>query len=632
MNALIRAASLTLALAPLAASQLAPEEPATPQGQQAGSRLVPADSLGGPGATVEDIDAYRGARLPYVRRYDEIVPISLDGLDLDADPILVVDGEPIPRSEFRRRCLMYTGIVEVDKHVTRLITLREIEKRVAAALADLPADADPAAVEAEVRAKYLLSDADVDVKLDELKELIQLQAQQQASQAGSDPEATAAAVDKAEQEFLDSIAQSVGMDTYREMLAADAGFEKVFLPMPAEATNDEVWDLSQGPVPEDDPKPDWLPQITWDALSRDENARNLRQFVKTSAAQGAPIPSFFKTNIIANIRTGVIAEMGVQYFFDNMTGDDALPADTFLVVDGQPVLVDDLWPLVDHGITDADVELIVREMLTMRAMESTLRTAGAWLDDEAFAKAFADHEGTYAGTLIPLSGIIIFRGYTSLDRYREHYRYKSAYNAWREGTLTDQELEDHYRLGGRLFFERGTAVVDIAYKSIGAQQFSLAAFDAAQAELMAAFGNAEEGDPMAAFRVAAQDFPPPVSRAGGSERAMQRNPLRMKLTESDLSIFLSGYSMADDLFYNGVPGEVYGPYHQRCRRHAWGAELNAGVWLAQVSGFTRSRPLGPLEGVNYDQAKEDFLDLNYLYWSQECLEHMIADVSVPTRD
>ena len=42
-------------------------------------------------------------------------------------------------------------------------------------------------------------------------------------------------------------------------------------------------------MPEDDPQPEWIPDITWKALSRDDNARNLRQFVKTSAAQGAPM-------------------------------------------------------------------------------------------------------------------------------------------------------------------------------------------------------------------------------------------------------------------------------------------------------------------------------------------------------
>ncbi|MCB9899061.1 MAG: hypothetical protein H6825_13730 [Planctomycetes bacterium] len=643
---LVATFALGLLFAPVLGAQLAPgqgaAEPSKPAEEKpVGSTLIPAQSLGGAGSSIPDILSYRTEPLPYVRSMQDIVKIDLEGLDLDADPILEVvtvgsNGKekvvPIRRAEFRRRALMYSGTSEVDKQVTRLLTLHEIENRVQAKLASMEgaSDEEKAAAEAEVRANLRPSEADIDSKMADITEMIRMQSQQAAlQQAGGDEAAAQAASDQAVADYIDSIESSVGMDVYREMLAADAAFEQVFLPIPAEATHEEVHDASQGPVPEDDPKPEWMPQITWDALGKNDNTRNLRQFVKTSAASGEEIPAFFKGNINMNIRAGVIDQVGVQMFFDNMDGDDAMPDDVFMVVGGEPVKTDDLWYLVKGTIVDSDVDIIIREMLTLRAMRNVLEASGHWLSDEKTAELFKAHEAEYEGTLIPLQGIIIFRGYSSIDRYREHFRYRKSYNLWREETLDPVEIEDHYRAGGRLFFERGSAVVDIAYKGIGDSKYDDSAFDKAQDELMSAFADVMgEGDEAEAFRLKALDFVPPRSRQGGSDRVMQRNPLRMKMTESDLSIFLTGYSLADDIFYHGTPGEIFGPYRETCRRHAWGAEVNVGVYLVRLDDYLRSRPLGPLEGTNLAQAKEDFLDLNYLYWSQECLKDLLPSVRV----
>ena len=48
----------------------------------------------------------------------------------------------------------------------------------------------------------------------------------------------------------------------------------------------------------------------------------------------------------------------------------------------------------------------------------------------------------------------------------------------------------------------------------------------------------------------------------------------------------------------------------------------------RVEGYKRSRPLAPLQGRERDQAIEDYLDLNFFYWSQECLESLLPDVKV----
>jgi len=632
----------------------APPPQQQPQQQQGG--LVPVGQVDPPTYSIPDIRAHRGQELSYVRRLaDRVVP-DLAGLDLKADPIMMLGSKPVSRNEYRKRALMYAGGNEVDKHVTHLITQQEIDRQVAEFTGTLaPDDAEKEAKVAAFRTKFKLDDAAVDRKFEEYKELLRQQARQGLEPGAPDPSDAAIA------EFEESIRTSIGMDAYRQLLAADAEFEKVFLPFPEGKVEGEPRDMS-APPPLDDPRPDWMPQVSWDALGSDEQGRNLRSFVKSWAIDGSGIPGLFKPSILARVREGLVAQLGVSFFFD-----EDLPDDIFMKVGAQLVPIDDLWYLVENKLADTDNELIVRELLTLTAMKQGLTAAGKWLDRDAFAKVWHDHEQEYVGTLFPLRNIILFRGYTSLDRYREHYRYRQAYNLWRKASLTDEEVLEHYQGGGRLFFERGNIVLDIAFGELGNRPFNDGTLDASEAELQgfmdrakadwqaersqviaaAAAAAASDGEREAAVaaavaaderengpgdaawfaRVARLHAPPP-SPQGGDGHNFQRSQLRMRMAEDELSIFLTGYSFADDVYYHGQRGGVYGPWAERCRQHAWGAEANAGAWAAAIKDFNRGGPVGAFEGRNKDLAYEDFLDLNYFNWAQESLKALLPTMKL----
>jgi hypothetical protein len=643
------------------------------------------------GPVITDINAHRVDPLPYVRRADDIVELVLPEFDLEDEVLFNVGGKPVYRAEFRRRVLMYMGTGEVEQAITRLVTLQEIGRRVAAAssearaeLAEVAAwggdeaslavaEEKVAAIEAAKRAEFMPSEADIDAKIAELEELVAMQAQQTAAQ--QEAEALGPQPDKEDPgvqaiaEYRKSIDESIGMAKYREMLGAESSFEKVFLPIPAEAAGGQVWDLANGPVPEDDPKPEWMPQVTWDALGADVNGKTLRQFVKGSAASGDAIPAFFKGQVIRTIRAGVVDELGVDWHFDTDLDPDVFvrigggaaqtaearaeiargmlaegTGDAEAVAEAEAaaatsrelvteVTTDELWYLVSGQVTDTDVHLVLREMLTLRGMRSVLNQAGRWLGDDEYDDHFEEHEATYDGTLFPLRAIIMFKGYDSVDRYREHFRYRSAYDAWRRETMTEEELEEHYRAGARHFFERGQIVVNAAFRGTSGYEFGDATFAAAEKQLMDDFQRVgapvdDGGEDMLSFRAFTEDWPKPVVRSAvGDDRTFQRNPLRVRMTESELSIFLQGYSLVDDMFYHGVPGEIFGPWPATCRRHVWGAEINTGVWLCEVAAYVRGRPLAPLEDANRIQAEDDFLSLNYLYWAQECLERILEKVT-----
>jgi hypothetical protein len=582
-------------------------------------QLVPADAPQPPAIAIPDIEKHRSQSLPYVRRFDDRVSLKLGPIDLDADPVFYVDKQPISRAEFQRRALMYSGEAEIDRHITYLLT----EKEVARALA---AGADPK--------QFEVSEADVDRKFDELKEFVAMQAQQQAQAsppAPGDPDPVAAAV----QYYLDTIEASIGMEAYRKLLAADARFERVFLPMPEPAPKPPLAPGQQPPPkqpPElDAPRPEWMPETTWNALADDEQSKTLRSFIAMWGDDGDEVPAIFRANILQSVRAGLVRHTGVKFFFD-----EDLPPDVLVRVGDHLVKTDEIWPLVRPSMSDADVDLIVRELLTLRGMRAALEASDRWLSHEQFAPEWKAENDEFAGTFIPLDKMIMFRGYSSLDRYREHFRYRQAYYLWRKSTLTDEEVLAHYQGGGRLYFERGSVVADLAYAPLKGKPFNAANLEACRAELAEAIaaaqtadtGDTEHGQTPGWWQDIVGRFPPPPTRDAVDAHALQRNQLRMGMTEDELSIFLSGYCLADDAFYHGQPGQVFGPFTMQCRRHAWGAESNAGAWALYVRDFSRRQTLQPFEADTKTLAYEDFLDLNYFHWSSECLAALAPKVSL----
>jgi len=564
---------------------------------------------------ITDIDADRVTPLPYVRRMADVVRTDFGKLNIEADPVLFVGDRPISRNEFRKRALMYMSGAEIDMEVTHALTEQEVRRQTEAGV-------DPATLAAD--------DAAIDKKFAEQKDMVSMQARQQAQVS---TEADAAA-EKAISEFVQSIENSPGgMAEYRQLLSADVQFEKVFLPFPKGKVEGTAHDPTMGPPPVDEPRPDWFPQQSWDALGTDDQGRTLRSWVKKAAIDGEELPSIFKPNIVSKLREGLIKAVGVDFFFDA-----DLPDDVFMRVGSTVVKVDDMWARSGIQLADADIDLIVRELLSLEGMKKELQANNQWPDHDAAAEAWKKHDAVYAASIFPTRIIAMFKGYASIDRYREHYRYRSAFNEWKKASVPEEEVKRHYEQGGRLFFMRGDAVVDIGFAPLGDKPFTDANLEATrqaligamdQARTAAASAPADSATPYAWFSQIKTAFPAPPTGQSPDNAGFQRSQLRMQLAEDELSIFLTGYSLADDIIYHGHPGDLYGPLAQRARRHAWGAEPNAGSWLVLVNGFRTRSPLGPFEGPQKDLAWEDYLDLNFFNWSEECLKSEVLQVKTP---
>jgi hypothetical protein len=143
----------------------------------------------------------------------------------------------------------------------------------------------------------------------------------------------------------------------------------------------------------------------------------------------------------------------------------------------------------------------------------------------------------------------------------------------------------------------------------------------------AAKAGAKEGEDWFATLMA--KYPAPEARQPSDGHTFQRNQLSMQTAESELSLFVTGYSKTQDAFYLADKGDIIGPWVERCRHHAWGAETNAGAWVIRVRDFTRRGPLPTFEGRNRDLAYEDWCDLNFFNWAQEGLKAILPKTKVP---
>ncbi len=609
--------------APLGAVQETSENeaPAAAAVQDAGSQdggAAPADPDYKPGKIlnrktprIPDIRKHRIMDLPYVRTLSEVVEFDPGEIDIEADPIFFIGDEPVSRGAFRRRALMYLGVNEIDQHVTRVITRREIEKQIAEG-----ADA----------ARFEVDDSSVEARFQEQLDTIALRVQQSQGDPNAEPDE--AEVARQQQEWLFQVESSVGLDGYRDLLRTDVQFEQVFLPWPEispeereaiKARNQAKAAAGESilSIPEEgDAGPDWLPRATWDAFMTSEQGRHMLGLVISQGDSGEPLPAIFKNSILVALRAGLVDSIGVDYFFDVDQMADAV----FMTIGDEQVSVDDLWFMISNQIVDADVEVIARELVTLRTTRKALGEVGAWMNQEAWDKQWTAHNDEYKMSLLPLRNLIVFRGYTSMDRYREHYRYRASYDAWQRDQITEDEVLAHYQGGARLFFERGHVTLAPVFKPLDGD-YGNAAFEAAAEEMGAFIASHDDwADVQAEYPFEYKDQ--------GNTIDDQRMPARIGMRESELSTLVTGYNMTDDAFFRGVEGQIIGPWAQKCRRHAWSSETNAGVWAVKVLEYSRTGALPPFspDDRNYEMAFDDYLTLKYLDFLQDNLASVVDQV------
>ena len=591
------------------------EGPAAKPPQQAPQvKVQPAQTAGVPRPSgrraLESVEAHRdGAHVPVVT-YAERFDIDLGELDLAADPILYFDGAPVTQEDLRRTLCLLAGTNEIDQFITYILAKR-VEKR----LLDEGYDASGWAV----------SDQEVLDKFEEQKKFT-------AQMMGMDGE-----------EWEAQIREVFGWERYLEFQKIQIGFEKLFLPdansdfmkvqeakflemkkeydiLQAEymkvveeerrlaAQENREPKFPQAPVP---PTPEadlsFIPSVTIELLS--EKDEEFAKIVTDTYARGQKLHPMLRTGVSATLKQNLLARSNIR-FFHSLGPEDT---GALCKVDDDVIKTEEIYALIQPRLKPAVQELGLREILALRAVDKALERDGHLPTDEQAQTRFAEMEKQYVNSLIPLQHAIMLRGFQNLHHYREYYRRKAAFQAMLETKLGEEDLREHFDRSGRLFFEQGSVDGKILFIPGETRQQAEEAMQAAVARLQA-------GEPTEQVMRELGKFPPSQDCRDGRFVGMVRNRLRQLLQESEYSSFVTGYSIADDIFYRGQEGSRVGPLYR-----GYSPTLSGSV-LVEVDRFYTT---GARRSFEESKASviEDIADLRFPRYAMEAMAE--CEISLP---
>lgn len=555
-----------------------PQAEPAPQGAPEGAVARPPLQIQGaeaqPPAVVRNIPSIKEYRqgvttVPYVRRLEDVRQLDLSQVDFSAPVLARLNGQDVTQSDFKAWLALTGGQTGVLNAQLEVMSRRLLKK-----LVESGASADA----------YAVSEADIEAKLKGEEELARSQGEEGLRQ------------------YKERIEQQMGMDKYRAFVTAHLQAEKILLP--------PIVPLTEGGEPQSLP-------VESAALLDDQP--ELRDYLNNAYLGGQDFPAMFRTQFLRMLLDKLIERAVIQY-----ATESPLPENVYMTIEGEPVMVDDVLRFVTPDRETRENAL--RALLLYRSIDQVLKDNDALLSNEDFAAEFAAHDAEYRGTLFPLRNLIGLRGFLNLAEYREYYRRRVAFQRMIADTVTEKELREHHEKYGKLFYDSGKASVETIWASLVEAEKTAKQGQAGWSLVQERIDNAkrmlEEGKAMGEVRTALGQAHP--LEPTGVIAAKMRNELRQLFGETEYTIFIGGYSLADDIFYNRVEGELVGPVRFD-RTMLPGTRQMMGMLLAKVGEFSKTGA-----AKSFDQQKQlltsDYYDLRYTYFAHECLKNATIEL------
>jgi hypothetical protein len=576
------AATAGFAFAQDPAAPPAPQQPAQPQqpaAQQPGPVIQPPQQPPQPpDQSVGKIRDYRGGSegVKYIRRFEDVLELDFSKVDFEAPVVATIDGEPIT-NEMVRLWLAFAGGQLQGVRTAQM--LRLTEQAVKRATAD---GADPK--------RFEVADADVEVKLRSEEE--QARAQGEAALV----------------EYKKMVDDTLGQERYRRLVKATMLSEKLLLPPIVKV---------EGQAPEG------LPIEAAELLS---DRPDIRDYLNNAYLSQADFPAMFRSQFLMMLQEAQVAKADIKYAVET-----ELPPGVYMTINGEEVPTAEILDFVPNTPDTRDLGL--RLLLTYRAIDRELKKADALLSAEQFQLIFEAHEAEYKNTLFPLPNLIRLRGFMSMPEYREYYRRRAAYQQMIEATVDAKDFENalqvHHSKNGKFFYENGKLTLEVVWAGLAEAEAGTngdldAAWNKALDKAHSMLVELKGGKPIADVRAALGNTYPvePTGILAGKTR----NELRNHLGENEYTIFVNGYSLADDLFYNREEGEIVGPMRVN-RTVIPGLRSRMGFLVAQPVSFSKNSALKSFEQQRA-MVEQDYHDLNFAFFAAEALKNSKIELTL----
>lgn len=552
-----------------------------PQPDPAAQQPVPPQLQQPPSPPDQPIEKVRERReydsVPYVRRFEDMLELDFTNVDFDADVIATIDGAPITKGEYQL-WLAFTG-GQVQGVRTAQLT-RLTEQAIQRAVAD-GADAK----------RFEITDADVDAKL-----------RSEDEQARAQGEAALA-------EYRKLVEDTLGLDRYRRLIRATLQSERLLLPPIVKV---------EGQAPEG------LPLEAAELLS---DRTDLRDYLNNTYLNQQDFPPMFRTQFLMILQEAQVAKADIKYATEH-----PLPPGVYMTINGEEVPTAEILDFVPN--TPDTRDLALRLLLIYRAVDRELAKKNAILAPETFQLVFEAHEAEYKGTLFPLPNLIRLRGFMSMPEYREYFRRRAAFQAMITDPLTNSEkdwenrLREHHGKFGKLFYENGKVTLDVLWSGLSEAETDTGgdlnvAWAKCLDRALSMLAELKSGKSVTDVRTSLGHVYP--VEPTGLLAAKTRNELRNFLGENEYTIFINGYSFADDIFYNRIEGDTVGPMKAN-RTVLPGMRSRMGYLIGQVKSFGFNSAL-----KNFEQQRamveQDYIDLNFAFFAHDALKGSKIDLT-----
>ncbi len=569
---------------------------------------------------VADVQQYRGGLSGAVTSASAHFDLDLSGVDLTADPLLLIDGAPITQADLGRQIAFSFGANEIEQFLTGVM-LRRVKAELAAAGQPLPAST--------------ITEEEIKNKFEEDKKVI-------PQMRGMTPE-----------QYEKAILEGIGWPRYVEFQRQQMEFERFFLPDPPEEWAKKQRELTkvlddeeqrkaaakaeeerkakeaadaaakeagggapagtppaeqsanekpaeEKPAPALPPAPpadlSFIPAKTWELL--DERTAST---LKLNFARGNTLHPLMRSGLIGTFRKKLLSAVEVR------AGRPDEP-DVAIVCGDEKFALKQLLTLVGGRMDDNARRAALRELVNLRAVDARLAKEGALLPEPEADAKLREWRTKYDGSLIQAEQIVAAYGYNSIWHYREMFRRKQSYRQLVTVNLTDDKIKNHYDGAGRVFFEGGTALGQLLFVPGPDKAAARAKVDALLAEVAAG---------KRSFAAVAREegkYPDSTEIRGGALTPLVRNKLRSALNEAEYTNFLTGYSFADEAFYVAKEGAIIGPVWRDV------VPERTGWYVLHVERFytSGSRPSLTDPKVR-DRAIDDLIDVTFPRYVNEAL-------------
>ena len=393
---------------------------------------------------------------------------------------------------------------------------------------------------------------------------------------------------------------NLSSESLRRQMVQTKRFDKVFLP------SDRDW-----------------PAVTTEALSATMEPAMIAQIKETmSASQDAAGG--------AQMWSQMVRQMIVQNLLKNSvveTPVDGLPDAVAQRVNGRDTLVAEVWDEVKPLVHPEDVRRIRQFLARMEAARQDLFAKGAWLTDDEFQAVYDKEAAVGAGGPFNIDMVVLtMKRFPDMNSYKAVLRGQRSYEKMIQDQITEEELTNWVGRAGRLLGlgEVTTEIIHIAAydHTVGAWHDNGWAAAQERADQMVEQLVESEGADWDRLLEENSDFyDPPVPAAAQQQPGQQlknkgrfgsihRNLLMQMLGESEYTVFVDGYSIADEVYYHQNVGSIDGPFKGKY-----------GYYITRVDGRSGAKKPITLADENMrSMVLEDYVMQHFVVYAQQMLE------------